>query len=383
MARSYLDVNIAYVAPVVYPFVKGGAEKRIHEVGSRLAGRGHNVTIYSRHWWDGPRTRKHAGMTLQAVGPARELYTDGDRRSITGALGLAARFVEPLARHADEHDLLVTPVAPYFHVFTAALASALHSAPLVVTWHEVWGDYWYRHMGWAGVAGDFVERVTARLPQHAVTPSEMTARKLTALGLGHDDVTTIPNGIDVAAVRETDPAEDGFDVLYAGRLIEDKNVGLLLDAFDAAATEDTTLGIIGDGPYAPTLHEHAARLDAADCVTFLGFLDEYVDVIAHMVAAEVFVSPSTREGFGITLLEAMAADCTVITAEHPHSAGGEVVGDAGFITSPVVKDITAVMEKALAGDRPPVDPVERAAAYDWNKITTETEQYFEDLCRGV
>jgi len=38
-------------------------------------------------------------------------------------------------------------------------------------------------------------------------------------------------------------------------------------------------------------------------VEFLGFLDDYEDVLGHMRAADVFASPSTREGFGLTFAE--------------------------------------------------------------------------------
>jgi glycosyltransferase involved in cell wall biosynthesis len=372
-------MNIAYVAPVVYPFVKGGAEKRIHEVGRRLADRGHEITIYSRHWWDGSKVQQQAGMTLRAVGPPRELYADGDRRSITGALELAARLAGPLARRADDHDLLVAPVAPYFHIFSARLAGRLRSTPLVTTWHEVWADYWYQHIGQLGRAGVFVEQTTARLSQHPVVPSEMVADQFRNLTPSRAEPTVIPNGIDTEKIRTTDPADEGFDVLFAGRLIGDKNVGLLLDAFDAAATDTTTLGIIGDGPRSHGLRRHAAQLSTADRITFLGFLDEYDDVLAHMQQAAVFVSPSTREGFGITLLEAMAADCTVITVNDAHSAGSEIVGDAGFVTQPTTETVGAAIRRALAGDQPEDDPVARAADYDWSKITTQTEDYFNRL----
>ena len=372
-------MNIAYVAPVVYPFVKGGAEKRIHEIGRRLADRGHEVTIYSRHWWDGPKVRTQAGMTLRAVGPPRELYADGDRRSITGALELAARLAAPLARRADDHDLLVAPVAPYFQVFSARLAGTLRSTPLVTTWHEVWSDYWYQHIGQLGLAGVLVERATACLPQHPVVPSEMVANQFRGLKTSQTEPTVIPNGIDVEGIRNTDPAEDGYDILFAGRLISDKNVGLLLDAFDTAATETTTLGIIGDGPQSQGLRQHAAQLSTADQITFLGFLDEYDDVLAHMQRADVFVSPSVREGFGITLLEAMAANCTVITANDSRSAGSEVVGDAGFVTPPTTEAVERAIRRALMGDRPEEDPVARAADYDWSKIATQTENYFTTL----
>jgi len=76
-----------------------------------------------------------------------------------------------------------------------------------------------------------------------------------------------------------------------------------LDAFDAIAdNHDVTLRIVGDGPEADHLHEHAATLTHSDRVNFLSFLDDYEDFLGHMRATDVFCSPSTREGFGLTYL---------------------------------------------------------------------------------
>jgi glycosyltransferase involved in cell wall biosynthesis len=368
-------VNIAFATPVVYPFVKGGAEKRIHEVGRRLARRGHDITVYSRHWWDGPKIHQHAGMTLQAVGPAGELYADGDRRSISSALGLAARLTKPLAE--SQHNVVSTPVAPYLHAFSTRLSTGLRQTPLVVTWHEVWDDYWYQYMGRLGSIGKTIEWMTAQLPQHAVVPSRTTEKKLHELAPGKT-IEIIPNGIDFDTISTTEPAEDGYDILYVGRLIEDKNVGLLIDALEKSGA-DAQLGIIGDGPTKEQLSIHAARSDVAEQITFLGFLEEYDDVLAQMRAADVFVSPSTREGFGITLLEAMAADCTVITVEHEHSAGSEVVGDAGFVVTPTVDKIANVLKRALDGGRPIASPTERAQNYDWRVITDQVEDFYQSI----
>jgi glycosyltransferase involved in cell wall biosynthesis len=369
-------VNIAYLTPVVYPFVKGGVEKRIYEVGKRLTDRGHDITIYSRHWWDGPETMTHEEMVLRAIGPAGEIYADGDRRSIPSALGLAARSLPAVLR--NDHDLFVTPVAPYFHVSTAKLGTLLDRTPLVVTWHEVWSDYWLDYMGQFGRVGDLVERVTAKVPCHPVTPSEMTAERLARIGPSPEEIDVIPNGIDTESIQNVPTATEGYDVLYAGRLVEDKNVDMLLNALNRADS-DATLGIIGDGPMRESLEAHASTLDCADRVTFLGFLEEYEDVLSHMRAAPLFVSPSFREGFGITLIEAMASDCTVITVDHPFSAGSEVVGDAGFVTEPTVEEISDALERALNGERPPRDPVEVARAYDWENVADRTESYYSRI----
>lgn len=149
---------------------------------------------------------------------------------------------------------------------------------------------------------------------------------------------------------------------------------MLLSAFDRVAERhDVTLGIVGDGPQLDALRSHAARLDHADRVTFLGFLDEYEDVLGHMRAAPVFASPSTREGFGITYAEAMAADCTVIAADHPSSAASEVIGNAGFLVEPTVSGVAAALDEALSGKRPVLGPTERAARFDWDIVTEQAE----------
>lgn len=368
-------MDIAFAAPVIYPFVKGGAEKRIHEVGRRLADRGHDITVYSRHWWDGPTAITDDQMELRAIGPASDLYAEGDRRSIPSALGLAGRLVKPLVK--ADHDLVITPVAPYFHVFTVRLASGLRRTPLVVTWHEVWGEYWFRYMGRSGYAGKAVEWATSRLPQHAVVPSETTADRLRKLAPGQN-LEVIPNGIDVTQIANTAPASDGYDVLYAGRLIKDKNVALLINAFERVDT-DVRLGIIGDGPEADRLRAHARQSTAADRIDFLGFLESYDSVIAHMRAADVFVSASIREGFGITLLEAMAADCIVVTVEHEYSAGSEIVADAGFVVQPTAEQLSKAITQACLGDVPDQPPTERAADFDWDVITTQTESFYNSI----
>jgi glycosyltransferase involved in cell wall biosynthesis len=72
----------------------------------------------------------------------------------------------------------------------------------------------------------------------------------------------------------------------------------------------------------------------------------------------VFASSSIREGFGITYAEAIAADCTVIAADHPSSAASEVIGKAGYLVEPTVSGVAAALDEALSGRRPAVSPTE-------------------------
>ncbi len=376
-------MRIGFVSNVVYPFVTGGAQKRIHEIGTRLAADGHDVTIYGRQYWDGPRITEYENMTLHGVAPATEIYAD-DRRSITEAIDFSARLLPHLRKNADDHDVIVASLFPYFPVLASKLSALGTDTPVITTWHEVWLDYWEEYLGRLAPFGIAVERLTAKTPHYPIAVSGVTADRLTDIGPDEDRIKVVPNGIDVEQIETTDPVDDGFDILYAGRLIENKNVGLLLEAFDRVAetAPNATLGVIGDGPERKQLEDQAQNLDHADQVTMLGFLDEYDDVLAHMRAAEVFASPSTREGFGITFAEAMAADCTVIAAEHPESAADEVIGDAGFLTSPRVDDLATVLDRALGGDRPQTAPTTRAQQFDWDSVADQAEQSYRRAIAG-
>ncbi len=171
-------------------------------------------------------------------------------------------------------------------------------------------------------------------------------------------------------------------MLFAGRLIPDKHVDVLLHAFDRGAPADATLGIVGDGPERDALEMQAQALDSSHQITFLGFLEEYEEVLAQMRAASVFVSPSTREGFGITFVEAMAAGCTVIGADHPDSAADEVIDDAGFLVDPTVESLSETLDATLSGKRPPTNPVERAQRYDWDAVADQAEAAYQRAIDG-
>lgn len=374
-------MNIAYVSNVVYPFVTGGAQKRIHEIGTRLA-TDHEVTIYGRHFWDGPHEIDYQQLRLRGISPPHDLYI-GDRRSITEALEFAKDLLVPLRRHIDEHDVVVASIFPYFPVLASELCSLLKHTPIVTTWHEVWGRYWNEYLGSLAPFGKATERLTAMLPQNPIAVSSVTAERLARISTSQRSITIVPNGINTELIQSVPPADDGFDILFAGRLIPDKNTDLILSAFDRVTDRDITLGLIGDGPEFKRLQRRAETMDSSDRIEFLGFLDTYEDVISHMRAADIFLSPSIREGFGITLLEAMAAGCTVIAADAPRSAATEIVEGGGFLVDPTEDAISAVLRRVLCGEQPQQDPRTIAKRYDWDIIANQAIEAYRNALKGV
>lgn len=146
--------------------------------------------------------------------------------------------------------------------------------------------------------------------------SEIDA-ELDALGVDRSRRLALPNGVDVERFRPAAPGEraslrasqglpDGPIAIYTGRLVEEKRVDLLLEAWASVRGRrpDATLVVAGAGPCEPAL-----RRAAGPGVRFLGGVD---DVAPWLRAADVFVLPSDAEGLSNALLEAMATGLVVI-----------------------------------------------------------------------
>jgi len=123
-------MKIAIVYDVIYPYVKGGVEKRVWEIASRLSLRGHDVHLYGMKFWDGDDTYVQDGVTLHGVCPARNLYSYG-RRTIWQALSFSIALFFCL--RGEDYDIVDCQQFPYF----SCIACSFMRTPLVITWHEV------------------------------------------------------------------------------------------------------------------------------------------------------------------------------------------------------------------------------------------------------
>lgn len=351
----------------VYPWVTGGIERRVWALTRRLAG-DHDVHWFGLHHWDGPPVTAREGVTLHGVAPPYDLYV-GDRRSIGAALGFAARLVPDIAgERFDVVDCQEFPFLPAFPVAGHALAGR---STMVLTWHEVWDAYWHDHLGLAGYVGRAVERAVARLPATHLAVSRPTADALRPFG---PDARVVPNGVDLAAVRAVAPADRDVDVLYAGRLIPEKGVATLVRAM--ARLDGRSCLVVGEGPERDRLERLATRLDAP--VAFEGFLPADEDVLALLAAAEVFVLPSRREGFGLTVLEALACGTPVVTTDHPLNAASELVGpNTGVVCEPTPAGVADGIR--AAGGCSAADCVAAARPYDWDRVADRIESVYREV----
>ncbi|MFY9637579.1 MAG: glycosyltransferase family 4 protein, partial [Methanobacterium sp.] len=291
-------MKIAFIYDAVYPWVKGGAEKRVYELAIRLVQRGHDVHWYSLGWWwpeNGETDMVMDGIHLHGVSNPVELYSE-DRRSIKEALIFSLKLLNPLMK--EDYDVLDCQGFPFFSCFTAKIHSAVGKSKLIITLHEVWGDYWYTYLGKPGIFGVVVERAMLSLTDNIITVSSKTKMDLKNIKKSENSII-IPNGIDFDHITEIKASNEGSDLIFAGRLIKEKNVDILINSITRIKEKfpDIRCLIIGDGPEREKLEELTVGLQLTDNVVFKGFMENYDDLIGYMKSSKVFVLPSIREGF--------------------------------------------------------------------------------------
>ena len=174
---------------------------------------------------------------------------------------------------------------------------------------------------WAAVSS------VARLADRVIVPSQGTAAELRRRFLTPaSQIGVIANGIDLAAAERAaaapapelaDLPTDTTPILCAvARLAPEKNLRLLLDAFcRIRSKQPAILLIIGDGPERSALETHIAAAGLAGAVRLLGYRP---NVMPYLRRADIFIHTCLFEGFGYTLLEALACGATVVSTDCPY-----------------------------------------------------------------
>ena len=115
-------MKIAFVYDVIYPYVKGGVEKRIRELALRLSARGHDVHIIGMKYWEGPDSIEKDGITLHGICTPQPLYSGG-RRTLFEALSFSIRLFPILMR--EKFDIIDCQQFPYFPCFPVKFTAVM------------------------------------------------------------------------------------------------------------------------------------------------------------------------------------------------------------------------------------------------------------------
>ena len=162
------------------------------------------------------------------------------------------------------------------------------------------------------VAADLVNRRLCRLVHSVVVASEFSAEEFRRIGAGN--VRQVALGVDLKVFRPSGlptPAADGtVRLVTVGRLSTEKSPELAIECLRVlrAGGLDADLTVVGDGPLRTVLQRRAEGLP----VHFTGHVDGRAAVARLIAAADIALSPSSAETFGLATLEALACGTPVV-----------------------------------------------------------------------
>jgi glycosyltransferase involved in cell wall biosynthesis len=281
--------------------VRGGAEARAFYLAREIA-KEEEVVVLTTREEDDPRESEFLGIRVIRLGMERKY-------SQRGSLAERMSFIVEGVRLREELDIVD---GQCFIAYPLAWRIAKRSGiPAVATYHDVWLGKWIRNVGVIGVAGELLERyILTRGWDRVIAVSGFTARMLVESGVERDRIVVIPNGVDVERIAGIEGEKEAEPTICCiSRLVKYKHVDEVLGAVARLKKEIPNLRckIVGTGPEERSLRELAARLGIGKNVEFLGFVKSHADVMRILKSSHVFCLASTVEGFGIVLLEAMAA----------------------------------------------------------------------------
>lgn len=365
-------MRIALLGTRGVPASYSGFETCAEELGSRLAARGHEVTVYCRPHHVTYRGDTYRGMRLVRLPTIANKYLDT----------IVHSFLSSCHALTQGYDVCL-----YFIAGNAPVAwiPRLAGQRTVINvdgldWRR---DKWPRLAKWYIRTAERLSRLTTNA---VVTDSRVVQAYYR--DVYHIDTTYIAYGADVPRVPPGETLQrfglqPGRYILFVGRLVPENNPHHLVEAFQGLDT-DMRCVIVGDAPYAEGYKAYLRELATRDprvVLTGYQFGQAYHELGSN---AYVFVETSGVGGTHPAVLEAMAFGRCVVVNDTPENL--ETIGDAGLSYSGA-RGASALREVLMTLVRDPslvTEYGERAAArvarhYSWDAVTDQYEALFRSL----
>lgn len=371
-------MRLAFISEYLFPYIKGGAERRFWEIARRLAKR-HEVHYYTAYL---PNF------------PSKEFEVEGVMIHSYGFWNAVGKLITPFLFS------ILTPVKlGYADVYifnqfppTTTLFS-IHRLPqrgCVYCVHELWDKkIWRMHAGkFLGAIGFLSEKKlykNRRIWFECL--SSHLKNVLTSFGISRDHIAIIPNGVDLKFIKQIKSDERVYGrVIFVGRLFPHKKVDWLIMACKELYDEgfEIELHIVGDGVYQVKnmIRKYSIRYD---WLYYHGPLADK-ECFRLIKSSWVFVLPSQLEGESIVLLEALACGTPVITTNAPLNFSRIWVPKAGGI----------VVENSIKGIKKGIRNLldeetwkfytkianEYVKVRDWEMIAKKAEKFYTKISRA-
>jgi glycosyltransferase involved in cell wall biosynthesis len=365
-------MRIAFLGTMGIPATYGGFETCVEELAVRFASKGHEVIVYCGYKGSKPQKRFYKGVRLIFIPCLKNKFLDFPFRAFVSTLDVLHRKVD---------------IAHFFgsDAWSFAFVTRMMSTKTILTLDGlVWNRSSYP------VLVRKILRLTAGfalyLPDLAIVDSK-SVQDWYRVNFNKAP-TYVPYGanIDLTEPDETFLNKNGLRkgkyVLFVGRLVKEKGVHYLVEAFRKIKT-DFQLVIVGGDPYGKE-YEFSLRKNANSNTKFLGYVygKNYENLCK---GAYLYVTPSDLEGTSPALLTAMALGKCVLVSDIPENI--ETIGDAGFSfkhgdSEDLKEKLQFLLENPAEVDKIQAKVIGRILAnYDWNVIADRIDKIYLELLR--
>lgn len=365
-------MNIAMLGHKRIPSREGGIEIVVEELSTRMVKAGHSVTCYNRSGhhvsgkeFDGGSLKEYKGVKLKSVVTINRKGLAAMTSSFFGAICAAFGKYDVVHFHAEG------PCAMLW-------LPKLFGKRCIATIH---GIDWQRAK-WGGFASKYIkfgEKIAAKYADEIIVLSE-GVQKYFMDTYGRKTVF-IPNGVNRPIIRRLKLIKENYGldkdeyILFLGRLVPEKGITYLIEAFKGITT-DKKLVIAGGSSDTDTFMKELKQLaEGDDRIAFTGFVQG--QMLEELYSnAYVYTLPSDLEGMPLSLLEAMSYGNCCLTSDIAECA--EVVEDKAILFKKSdIDDLKETLQYAC--DNPDaVKKMKDGAAgyicqkYNWDNVVEQT-----------
>lgn len=345
----------------------GGSELYVEEIARRLVARGHEVTVFCAHYPGAAARSTDHGVHVVRRGGRLTVYLHG-----------LLHLLSPTGRRQDVVVEVINGLP-----FGARLVRRRGLVALVHHLHQRQWEMIYPGLG--GRLGWFVEsRVTPRLYRDVphVTVSEASRRDLVGLGVPAAAIRVVHNGLSTTGDQGASSA--GPRLVVLARLVPHKRIEHAFEALAALRAEvpGLRLDLVGEGWWHDELVAAAHALGVADLVDWHGHVSD-VERDRLLARAWVALLPSTKEGWGLSVVEAAAQGTPTIAYREAGGVTESVVdGRSGILVDTLPELVAAT--RALLKDPDRLDALSRGARelagrFSWDTSAVELEALLTEV----
>ena len=366
------SLNIAMFGHKRIPSREGGVEIVVEELSSRLVSMGHSVTCYNR-------TGKHVSGKEYQNKQLKEYNGVRIKKVLTvdkkGLAAVSSSFFASIKSAFGRYDIVhIHAEGPAFMCWLPKL----FGKKVVVTVHGL--DH--QRAKWGKIAGRYImagEKNAVRFAHEIIVLSKDVKKYFS--DTYNRDTVFIPNGVNRPELRQPEIIKEKFGlekdnyILFLGRLVPEKGLRYLIEAFKKVKTDKKL--VIAGGSSDTRDYEAEIKTLAADDerILFTGFIEG--QTLEELYSnAYIYTLPSDLEGMPLSLLEAMSYGNCCLTSDIGECA--DVVGEKAVLFKK--SDTEDLREKlqALCDDEALVNKYKSEAAayilkkYNWDNVAAET-----------